>query len=63
MQLCVHPVFHTSKLKRYEKIPAEFGPRTDNRPPPTIVAGQQEWEVEDAIGERTRRGKREILVK
>jgi hypothetical protein len=59
----VHPVFHVSLLKRYTPSLPEFGDRHPNQPPPEIVGGQEEWEVEEILEERMRRRRREFLVK
>jgi len=42
----VHPVFHVSLLEKYVASPPEFTARIPTRPPPVIVAGAQEFEVE-----------------
>ena len=40
----IHPVFHISNLKRYIRS-AEFG-RTELPPPPILIDGEEEYEVE-----------------
>jgi hypothetical protein len=59
----VHPVFHVSLLKRYTPSPPEFGDRHPNKPLPELVDGREEWEVECILDERTRRGRKEYLIK
>ena len=54
----IHPVFHVSLLKKY------LSPDTDvpERPAPTIVDGEAEYEVDRILGDRRRRGRNEYLV-
>jgi hypothetical protein len=59
----VHPVFHVSLLKQHTPSLPEFGDRHPNRPPPEVVDGQEEWEVEEILEERTRRKRKEFLIK
>ncbi len=55
----VHPVFHVSKLFPYSR-----GNRPHiEPPPPDLVDGEPEQEVEDILNDRVRRGKRQFLVK
>jgi hypothetical protein len=58
-----HPVFHVSLLKRYTPSPPEFGNRHPSQPPPDLVDGHEEWEVECVLNERMRRRRKEFLVK
>jgi hypothetical protein len=55
----IHPVFHVSVLKRYTLNPPEFSDRdVPPRPPPTIIDGRPEFEVEKLLDKRViRRGR------
>ncbi len=57
----VHPVFHASLLSPYRETLAH-GPNF-TRPPPDLVAGDDEYEVEAIIDSRSFRGKLQYLVK
>ena len=46
----IHPVFHVDLLTRYRETDAH-GPNYE-RPPPEIVEGEPEWEVEKIINSR-----------
>jgi hypothetical protein len=63
----IHPVFHTSLLKKYKENPDEFKTRTQLPPPPVEVDGEEEFEVEKILDKRERRqGRRsttEYLIK
>lgn len=55
----VHPVFHVSKL-----VPYHRGDHTRSEPPPPdLIDGEPEQEVEDILDDRVRRGKKQFLVK
>lgn len=41
-----HPVFNADLLKAYKDSPPEFEGRTPPRPPPEVVEGEEEYEVE-----------------
>ncbi|KAH0614164.1 uncharacterized protein H6S33_006050 [Morchella sextelata] len=57
----VHPVFHLSLLSSAANDPL---PGQQQLPPPPVeVEGQEEWEVENILDSRDRRGKFEYLVK
>ena len=43
----IHPVFHVNLLTRYKETTAH-GPNY-KRPPPDIINGEPEWEVEKII--------------
>ncbi|KAL3701254.1 hypothetical protein R1sor_019276 [Riccia sorocarpa] len=61
----IHPVFHVSLLRRYVSRPPELGAANDARPPPDLIEGEEEFEVERILQKRTRglRGQRvEYLV-
>src|SRR5487761_1339764 len=57
----IHPVFHASLLTPYNE--------TDTHglnflePPPDIIEGEPEWEVEKILSERTYRNKQQYLVR
>ena len=53
----IHPVFHIDLLMRYQETDA-YGPNYE-RPPPEIIEGEPEWEVEKVINSQLhRRGKK-----
>ena len=54
----VHPVFHVSKLSLYHRHGTITLP-----PPPDIIEGEPQQEIEDIIDQRVRRGKLQYLVK
>src|SRR5579863_4373909 len=60
-QWCIHNAFHASLLLPYQETP-EHG-RNFEEPPPDLVEGQPEWEVEKILQERTRRGKKQYLIR
>jgi hypothetical protein len=55
----VHPVFHISKLKKY--VPNDdirFPIRKHViRPPPAMIDGQEEYEVEEIVDKRIRKSR------
>src|SRR5487761_1336138 len=57
----IHNTFHASLLLPYQETP-EHG-RNFAEPPPDLVEGQPEWEVEDILDSRVRRRKTQYLVK
>ncbi|GAA5881029.1 hypothetical protein JCM8547_003592, partial [Rhodosporidiobolus lusitaniae] len=58
------PTFHISKLRRYvPNDPFDFPSRQPARPEPVDVQGVEEYKIEKIADERTRRGKREFMVK
>jgi hypothetical protein len=65
----IHPVFHVSKLRKYIPNDPEMFPTREHviRPPPDMVDGQEEFEVEEIVDKRIRRTRRnqvtEYLVK
>jgi hypothetical protein len=46
----VHPVFHASLLKKFVPRPGET-----TQPPPLVVEGEEEYEVEAVIGRRLKK--------
>ena len=56
----IHDVFHVSLL---EAIPCKHHSWTHSNPPaPTIIEGQEEYEVEQILDSRIQRGKLQYLV-
>ncbi|KAF7116923.1 hypothetical protein CNMCM5793_005553 [Aspergillus hiratsukae] len=56
----IHPVFHVSLLKPWT---GRVGSETPAKPQPIIVDGEEEWEVERILADRTIRGQKQYLVK
>jgi hypothetical protein len=56
----IHPVFHVSLLEPYHCREGEAIPPP---PPPIQQSDGEEYEIEQVLDERTRRGKREYLVR
>jgi hypothetical protein len=59
--LRIHDVFHVDLLIPYHET-EEHGANYA-QPPPELVDGEEEYEVEDIINERTSRRKKQYLVK
>jgi hypothetical protein len=59
----IHPVFNADLLKAYQPSPATFPERTPSRPPPILVEGTEEYEVESILDYRIIRRKPEWLIK
>ena len=64
----IHNVFHISLLKKVVSDSGEFPNRVQiNRPPPEIVQGEEMWEVEKILDQRTvkrgRTSRTEYLIK
>src|SRR5579863_10379609 len=57
----IHNAFHASLLLPYQETP-EHGQNFEE-PPPDLMDGQPEWEVEKILQERTRRGKKQYLIR
>jgi hypothetical protein len=55
----VHPVFHVSNLLPYRHDDHSLS----EPPPPDLVEGELEQEVEDILADRIRRGKKQYFVK
>jgi hypothetical protein len=62
-QLNIHPVFHVSLLKPYKHSPSEFGEREQARPPPIVIEGEEEYEIDKIVDKRNHRRRTEYLVK
>jgi len=56
----IHPVFHVSLLEPHQRNP--FPDRTQPPPPPIELEDDVEWEVEEILDSRIRRGKIQYLV-
>ena len=56
----VHPVFHVSKLEPYQEDPDK---PNFSLPPPDIIEGEPEWEVEDILASKMFHNKLRYLVK
>jgi len=50
----IHLLWPTQENTQYEKF--------SERPSPKIIAGEEEWEVEDIINSRNKNGVKEFLV-
>jgi Chromo (CHRromatin Organisation MOdifier) domain len=57
----VHPVFHASLLSPYKEM-EEHGPNF-LEPPPEVIKGAEEYEVEAILGDKIIRKKRHYLIK
>ena len=66
-QLCIpsrwkiHPVFHASLLSTYKET-SEHGPNF-LRPPPDLIDGEKEYEVEVVLGHRGKHGCHTFLIR
>ncbi|KAL3687944.1 hypothetical protein R1sor_014253 [Riccia sorocarpa] len=61
----IHPVFHVSLLRRHVPRSVELGAPNEARPPPALIDGEEEFEVERILQKRThglRRQRIEYLV-
>jgi hypothetical protein len=56
----IYPVFHVSLLKSYNSTQ---GARCPQAVEPVLLPGREEWEVEQVLDERIRKGTREYLVR
>ena len=59
----LHPVFNVSQLRPYHDPSARFPGRVVEPQPPVVVDGADEYEVEEVLGHRDVRRRREYLVK
>ena len=59
----IHDVFHASLLKRAAADTFPNQRQGDSRPPAIMVDGEEEWEVERILRERTKGRQRQVLVK
>ncbi|KAF8676527.1 hypothetical protein AX14_004875 [Amanita brunnescens Koide BX004] len=59
----IHPTFHESKLKPAHEPIFPKQKETQPRPPPNIINGEEEHEVEIIQKVRKKQGKREFLIK
>jgi hypothetical protein len=57
----IHPVFHVSLLSPEAGNPLPVQQRLP--PPPVEIEGEEEWEVEDILDSRKRKGRFEYLVR
>ena len=57
----IHNVFHVDLLIPYSETEA-YG-ESFSQPPPELIDGNEEYEVEDIITDRTKRRKKQFLVK
>ena len=59
----IHNVFHSSQLKPYYVDDGQYiGRPRISRPPPVIIDGEEQWEVERILNHRTRRVGRSTVV-
>ena len=58
-----HPVFNADQLKTYTPSPPIFSGRTPPRPPPLLVDGTEEYEVESILDYKIDRKTPKWLVK
>jgi hypothetical protein len=57
----IHPVFHASLLMPYKETPIHG--ENFPEPPPDLVEGEQEWEIEQILETRCHRNQLQFLVK
>jgi hypothetical protein len=58
----IHPVFSVSLLEKYHRR-ADDGEAIEVLPPPEIIDGQEEWEVEEILDTRRKGKAKQYLVK
>jgi hypothetical protein len=63
--LPIHPVFHVSKLRRWNESSERFANRVQlpARPHPEVIDGEEEYEVESIVDKRIRHRRIEYRVK
>ena len=57
----IHPVFHASLLMPYKETPMHGANFTE--PPPDLIEGQEEWEIEQILETRKHRNQLQFLIK
>ena len=57
----LHLVFHASKLAQYSE--STICGQKATPPPPTLIQGQEEWEVEKILNLQQRHGRNKYLVR
>ena len=57
----IHPVFHASLLMPYKETPIHGANFPE--PPPDLIEGEQEWEVEQILSARRYRNQPQFLIK
>ncbi len=60
-QWCIHPVFHASLLMPYKETPIHG--TNFPEPPPDLIEGEPEWEVEQIVNTRRYRNQTQFLIK
>jgi len=60
-QWCIHPVFHASLLMPYKETPIHG--TNFPEPPPDLIEGEPEWEVEQVMNTRRYRNQTQFLIK
>lgn len=58
----IHDVFHVDRFRHYHPSPERLGPRALPRPPPDIIAGEEEFEAETILDYKKQRRQHKFLV-
>lgn len=58
----MHNTFNIDLVRKYQESPAAFGQRGRQAPPPVLLDGQEEWEVEAVRGVREKGRTTELLI-
>jgi transposase InsO family protein len=58
----IHNIFHVDLFRRYTESPLAFGRRTPAPPPPVVIEGAEEYEVESILRYRKYRRQHQFLV-
>ena len=58
----IHNVFHVDVFRHYTESPIAFGQRKQAPPPPVIIDGDEEYEVEAIVGYRKHRRQHQFLI-